>query len=177
MSFLIDFVILAIIVLSVIVYAKRGLVGVIIDTAGFILSALIAWYFSPLLGGYISGIIKSGVPEGDGIVASALNPDVLSRILAFAIVFIVCTIVVRFIVKLTKNIKIPIVSGIDKLLGGVLGLILGLAWAQIASILVFAIIEIFANIMPGFSEESLGALKVTRWFFENNIFRAMFNIF
>ena len=105
MSFLIDFVILAIIVLSVILYAKRGLVGVIIDTAGFILSALIAWYFSPLLGGYVSAIMEKAVPEGDGIVAAALSSDVLSRIIAFAIVFIICIIIVRSIVKLTKNIN------------------------------------------------------------------------
>ena len=176
MSFFVDFVILAIIVLSVIVYTRRGLVGVIIDIAGFILSALVAWYFSPMIGGYIVGIVRTGVPEGDGIVAAALTSDILARIIAFAIVFAVCTIVVKFIVKLTKNIKIPIVSGIDKLLGGVLGLILGLAWAQIASILVFAILEIFANILPNFSEEAISGLKVTRWFFENNIFRSMFSI-
>ena len=176
MSFLIDFLIVAIIVLSVILYAKRGLIGVIIDVAGFILSAIVAWYFSPMIGGYISGIINKSVPEGAGIVAGVLTVDVLSRIIAFAIVFIICTIVVRFIVKLTKNIKIPIVSGIDKLLGGVLGLVLGLAWAQIVSILVFAVLEIFANTLPSFSEEALEGLKVTRWFFENNVFRAMFSI-
>lgn len=176
MSFFIDFVVLAIIALSVIVYVKRGLVGVIIDIAGFILSALVAWYFSPMIGGYLSGIIRKSVPDGDGIIEDILTSDVLARIIAFTIVFIVCMIVVKFIVKLTKNIKIPIVSGIDKLLGGVLGLILGLAWAQIASIMIFAVLKILANILPSFSEEALEGLKVTRWFFENNIFRSMFNI-
>lgn len=176
MSFLIDFAVVAIIVLSVILYAKRGLVGVIIDIAGFILSAIVAWYFSPMIGGYLSEIIEKSVPDGEGIVESFLTSDVLARIIGFAIVFIVCMIVVKFIIKLTKNIKIPIVSGIDKCLGAILGLILGLAWAQIASIVVFASLEIFANVLPDFSEEALESLKVTRWFFDNNIFRAMFNI-
>ena len=174
MAFIIDFAILAIIAISVIVYVKRGLVGVIIDIAGFILSALVAWYFSPMLGGYISKLTRKSVPEGEGILESALTSDVLARAIAFSLVFIVCMLVVKFIVHLTKNIKIPIVSSVNKLLGGILGLILGLAWAEIAAIVIFAVLEIFANILPSFPEEAFAGLKVTRWFFEHNIFRAIF---
>lgn len=176
MSIIIDLVIVAIIVLSVILYAKRGLVGVIIDIAGFIMSALVAWYFSPMVGGYLSGLTRKIIPDGDGLIAEALTSDVLSRVVAFGIVFIICMLVVKFIVKLTKDIKIPIVSNVNKLLGGILGLLLGLAWAQVAALIIFALLEIFANIIPGFPSGAFSGLRVARFFFEHNIFRSMFTI-
>ena len=62
----------------------------------------------------------------------------------------------------------------DRLLGGVLGLVLGLAWAQIASMLVFALLEILANNISGFPAGSFNGLVVTKWFFEFNIFKMVF---
>ncbi len=175
MSFLIDLIILAIIVVSVVVYTKRGLVGVIIDIAGFILASLVAWYFAPLVGGYISRFMRKIIPgEEGGLVSGLLTSDALSRVIAFGLVFIACMIAVKFIIRLTKDIKIPIISKVDKILGGVLGLLLGLAWAQIAAMIVFALLEILANLIPGFPTGAFEGLTVTKWFFEFNIFKSIF---
>lgn len=177
MSLIIDFVIIAIIAVSVFLYAKRGLVGVAIDIAGFILSALVAWYFSPMIGGYISGFMKNIVKNGEGgIVSDILTSNALSRIIAFTAVFLICMIVVKMIVRLAKSIKLPIISTVDKLLGAVLGLLLGLAWAQVASMMVYALLEILANSVSGFPVEAFDSLTVTKWFFEFNLFKTIFAV-
>ncbi len=177
MSFIIDFVIIAIIAVSVFVYARRGLVGVAIDIAGFILASLVAWYFSPMIGGYISGFMKNTVKNGDGgIVLDILTSDALARIIAFTAVFFICMTVVKFIVKLARSIKLPIISTADKMLGAILGLLLGIAWAQVASMVVYALIEILANSVSGFPIEAFEGLTVTRWFFEFNLFKTIFAV-
>ena len=175
MSFLIDFIIIAIIITNIIVYAKKGLVSVAIDIAGFIFSVVIAWSLSAKVGGFLLGIMKKLIPdEKGGIVSGILNSTAVARILAFALIFFVFMIVVKIIVKLAQKIRIPVLSKIDHLLGGLLGLILGLAWAQIASMVVFALLEIIANVSSSFPMEIIDGLKVTRWFFEVNIFKVVF---
>ncbi len=175
MSFLIDLIIIAIIVASTVIYTKRGFTGVVIDIAGFILSSLVAWYFAPLVGSYISGVMRKIIPgEDDGMIAGFMTSDALSRIIAFGLVFLVCMIIVKFIIRLTKDIKIPIISKVDKILGGILGLLLGLAWAQIAAMIVFALLTFFANVIPGFPADTFNSLTVTKWFFDFNIFKSIF---
>ena len=175
MSFFIDFIIIAIIVVNIIVYAKGGLVGVAIDIAGFVFSVIVAWYFSPKVGTFILGFMRKLIPDDKGgIVSDILTSTAVARILAFIAIFFALMIVVKIIVKLAQSIKLPVISGIDHLLGGVLGLILGLAWAQIASILIFALLEILANNVSSFPAEIFSGLKVTRWFFDFNIFKMVF---
>ncbi len=176
MSIIIDFAIIAIIAVSVLLYAKRGLVGVAIDIAGFILSALVSWYFSPMVGGYISGFMNNIVSNDGALVSDILTSDALARIIAFTVIFLICMIVVKMIVSLAKSIKLPIISTVDKLLGAVLGLLLGVAWAQVASMAVFALLEILANSVPGFPIEAFEGLTVTRWFFEFNLFKTIFAV-
>jgi uncharacterized membrane protein required for colicin V production len=175
MSFFIDFIIIAIIITNIIVYTKKGLVSVAIDIAGFIFSVVIAWSFSAKVGGFLLGIMKKLIPdENGGIVSDILSSTAVSRILAFIAIFFVLIIVVKIIVKLAQKIRIPVLSSIDRLLGGLLGLVLGLAWAQIASMVVFALLEILANTSSSFPVEAFSSLKVTRWFFEFNIFKMVF---
>ena len=175
MSFFIDFIIIAIIITNIIVYAKKGLVSVAIDIAGFIFSVIVAWGFSAQVGGFLLGVMKKLIPDDKGgIVSEILNSTAVARILAFIAIFFVLMIVVKIIVKLAQKIRIPVLSSIDHLLGGILGLILGLAWAQIASMMVFALLEILANTSSSFPIEAFSSLKVTRWFFEVNIFKMVF---
>mgnify|MGYP002519598828 CR=1 FL=1 len=175
MSFFIDFIIIAIIITNIIVYTKKGLVSVAIDIAGFIFSVVVAWCFSARLGGFLLGIMKKLIPDGKGgIVSDILNSSTVSRILAFIAIFFALMIVVKIIVKLAQKIRIPVFSSIDHLLGGFLGLVLGLAWAHIAAMIVFALLEILANTVSSFPIEAFSSLKVTRWFFEFNIFKMVF---
>ena len=175
MSFFIDFIIIAIILVNIIVYAKKGLIGVAVDIAGFIFSVVVAWSLSAKVGGFLLGIMKKLIPdEKGGIVSGILNSTAVARILAFVLIFFVLMIVVKIIVKLAQKIRIPVLSKIDHLLGGLLGLVLGLAWAQIASMVVFALLEILANTSSSFPIEAFNGLKVTRWFFEFNIFKMVF---
>ena len=175
MSFFIDFIIIAIIIANIIIYAKKGLVSVAIDIAGFIFSVAVAWSFSATVGNFLNGIMKKLIPDDKGgIVSDLLNSTSVARIIAFVLLFFALIIVVKIIVKLAQKIKIPVISSIDHLLGGLLGLLLGLAWAQIASMLVFAVLEILANISSSFPIEAFDGLAVTRWFFEVNIFKMVF---
>lgn len=175
MGVFIDFIIIAIILTNIIVYAMKGLVGVAIDIAGFIFSVVVAWSFSAKVGGFLLGIMKNLIPDGKGgIVSDILSSTAVARILAFVAIFFVVIIVIKLIAKLAKKIKIPVISTVDHILGGVLGLALGLAWAQIASMAVFALLEIIANTSSSFPMEIIGTLKVTRWFFEVNIFKMVF---
>lgn len=175
MSIFIDLIIIAIILTNIIVYAIKGLIGVAIDIAGFVFSVVVAWSLSAQVGGFLLGIMKNLIPDGKGgIVSGILNSTAVARILAFIAIFFVVIIVVKLIAKLAKKIKIPVISSVDHILGGVLGLALGLAWAQIASMVVFALLEIIANTSSSFPTEIIDGLKVTRWFFEVNIFKMVF---
>ena len=175
MSFFIDFLIIAIIVVNIVVYAKRGLVGVAIDLAGFVFAVIVAWCFSSAVGRLVLGFMKKLIPdEKGGIVSGILTSRSVARILAFILIFCVVIIVVKIIVKLAQKIKLPVISGVDHLFGGVRGLVLGIAWAQIAALFVFAILEILANTMGSLPSDAFDGLVVTRWFFEFNIFKLIF---
>ena len=78
--------------------------------------------------------------------------------------------VVSLIVKLTKNIKIPIISSADRLLGGILGLLLGFAWAYVASVLICVLLAIISSLIPSFPTSAFDSMRVTRWFFELKLF-------
>ncbi len=177
MSFFIDLVVIGIIIANVVIYAKRGLVGTTIDIAGFVFSVIVAWSFAPEIGSYILGFMKKLVPENKGgIIVEILTSAALSRIVAFVGVFLALMLVVKAIVKLAQSIKIPIISTFDKLLGGALGLVLGLAWAQIASMMIFALLEILANNVNSFPVESFSGMVVTKWFFDFNVFKTVFSV-
>ena len=157
MGFIFDIIVLLIIVLNVLKYAKRGLMSVVLDIAGFLLSVIAAWVFSPYLGKLIGKILRS-----DG------SDDIL-RIIAFIIIFVAMTFVVSGIKRLAKNIKLPIISRVDKILGGAFGLLLGLAWAYVLSVVICLILTVLSAIAPqiGSIAESM---TVTRWFYGLGIF-------
>lgn len=171
MGLILDIIILAIIVINVFVYIKRGLTGVVIDIAGFVFSALVSWYLSPYLGKWISLLIKKIVPDDrDGFLYGALTSGAVSRIIAFIALFFIMMSVVSLIVKLTKNIKIPIISSADRLLGGILGLLLGFAWAYVASVLICVLLAIISSLIPSFPTSAFDSMRITRWFFELKLF-------
>lgn len=170
-----DLLIVIIIVGSVLLYAKRGIIGVSIDIAGFIFSALVSWYCAPSVGKHISGLIKKLIDtDGEDLASGVLSSGVVSRILGFLAVFITVTVIVKLIARLTRDIKLPIISRVDKLLGAILGLVLGLAWAYIISMSVVSVISLFALIIPNFPTEMFDTMIITDWFYRFNIFKMIF---
>lgn len=77
------------------------------------------------------------------VIAYPLS-GIVSAIVAYAAVFLVAYLVLSLVVMGLKKIKIPILSGIDKLLGLVLGLFLGLLSAAMVSTVLFSGIQLFA---------------------------------
>ncbi len=157
MGFIFDIIVLLIIVLNVLKYAKRGLMSVVLDIAGFLLSVIAAWVFSPYLGKLIGKILRS-----DG-------SDDIMRIIAFIIIFVAMTFVVSGIKRLAKNIKLPIISRVDKILGGAFGLLLGFAWAYVASVLICVLLTVISAVVPQLRSLT-DSMTVTRWFYGLGIF-------
>jgi uncharacterized membrane protein required for colicin V production len=158
MGFIFDVIILLIIVISVLSYAKRGLMGAILDIAGFLLAVIASWIFSPHLGKVLGKFIPS-----DGSVN-------MPKIIAFVVLFVVMTLVVSVIKKLARNVKLPIISKVDRILGGVFGLLLGLAWAYVVSVVMCVLITVISAVFPQIGSLN-DSMAVTKWFYGLGIFR------
>lgn len=85
----------------------------------------------------------------DGIIRDMANTisrpisDTVSAMIAYVTIFIITLIVITLLIKALRGIKIPVLTGIDRLLGLCLGLIIGLLGASLVSTVVYTGLEFF----------------------------------
>lgn len=84
------------------------------------------------------------VLQGMAETISAPIVNAISAVIGYVVVFVVAYIVLTVVVAGLKKIKIPILTGIDKALGLVLGLALGLFNASLIATAVYFALEYFA---------------------------------
>ena len=168
-----DILVIAILVLVTVRYARKGISGVLLGIASYIVSAVLAWALGSTVGGWL--FEKPIAKALDGALSEYyLTPKSIAGALGFIVVFIVALIVCKFLSKkFTKLINIPVVGQINHILGGLLGLVLAFLLVQVAVLIVFVPIQLFPFFKEG-ANEIMAASHVARWFYEHNLIRALF---
>lgn len=171
---ILDILIIAIMVLTVISYAKKGLVLVLLSFVSYIASTILAWMFGSLIGDKILPTVESAIGKVEHI-GKLLPAETIADGLGFIIVFVVAMIVCGFVAKLfSKKIDIPVVAQINHLLGGICGLILALLFVNVLVLIIFLPMQLIA-----IHSESIADLinesHIAKWFFDHNLIRALFN--
>lgn len=129
-----DLVFVAIIVLNVIIYAKKGFVSTVLQLLTFGVAFLAAYLLSGPLNRLFGG--DSG--------AKAASTQ---RAIVFMAIFIIVAILMGLLQKtISKTLKkIPLVGTVNTVLGGVVGLLFGFLYAYLAVSLCAIIIEATKN--------------------------------
>lgn len=205
MNFLVDFILLAIIILFTISGFKKGFVKTLISGVKNVVAFIVAFNFSSALGawlkkqffmekareaikgkvaefigtenatnsdvsnllssdhsGFLSFVEKMGV-DTDTVVDIAASHETevidrvsdyiaepcvnaLSTVIAFIILF-VGTLLALLIIGAILNliVKLPVLKGTNKILGGILGIAIGIFWAFVLTALIRTIVPYFSD--------------------------------
>lgn len=221
-AILIDIILLAVLVTTMLRYAKKGFVSGLISLVGSLVSLALAWIVS----GSVSPVVfenffKSGLTErlsealrGQG--AGGLNtildglsgivpqrflddiagkaselfhsgaPDLAQRVVEeliaplvvplitvvlFFATFVLCRVLVALLVASLTNLnKIPLVGGVNRLLGIAVGLAAGVLHVLLALCLLWAVVVITNGTLPGLNDAALSGSILYRLFADYNPF-------
>lgn len=153
MAILIDIILIAIFVLTIIRHSRLGLACSVLSAGRMIFSIILALALC-----YPVGALANAV----GV------PDAISGIVAFIAVFIIAMLLSKLLINLLSKIEIPLVTRVDKFLGFVLGVVLGLIFVSFTATTVYTVIELIASL----SAES-GAMSV----YDNSyVFKAVYDL-
>lgn len=108
MSIAVDVMLIIIFALEILLGWKKGLTGVLLGIARIAVSFGVAILLGPSIGGAI----------GEG--------GALSRVLGYIVVFIITYAVSTVVILLLKSVKIPLLDRLDKILGLLIGAVLGI---------------------------------------------------
>ncbi len=233
MSFLVDIILVAVILIAVISGWKKGFIRTFMGLISFAASIVLTWllynpvskfiYDKFLLGGisrYIENAFEaelggSGASLGElfaelpDVFTNFLNrfsntndavtfysenanatsaqlsrfmaepiADSLSKIIAFVGLFIIIYIVLKLLTKLLdKIVKLPLLNGVNKFLGIVLGAVLGLFTAWVLAIAFEALLPQLSSLFPKlFKENTADTTIIMRFLYNFNPF-ALLNMF
>ena len=163
MSIFFDVLLVALLLLTVIKHSRLGLACSILNAGRILLSLIVAALFSYPFAAIMYGI---GVPSA------------LSGIVAFLVVFFAVLFISKLLVRLLSKIKIPLVTKVDKFLGFILGLLLGVLYVSLLSTSIYTVLEIIdsasadADIMCVYNDS-----YVFRFIYELKIFEFIRNLF
>ena len=179
MSMILDVIVIATIILSTVVYTKRGFIKGIFGLLGFLIAMVAASVTKPFLIPVFSTPIKNVL---DGAVGGLLShifntestAESIAGVIAFAVLFVLYLIAVRLLTVLLDRVcKLPILKKANRLLGFVLGLVIGLLYAQIISLVLFTFSELFLAVQEVITAEAFEGSVIAKWMFEFNIFRLL----
>ena len=138
MSIVFDLAIIAVIAVCAVRHYKLGLFCSVLNVGKFIAAAILAGILRIPLSALALALIY-----GDGEVGAVQSA--LAGMIAYVIVFAAVIAVSGFIIKRLSQIDIPIITRFDKLLGLVLGVIIGAALASLVSTAAFTVVEFLSK--------------------------------
>lgn len=161
-----DLIILVVIALCVVIYARKGFMASLMGLLAFVLSLLGAYWLSKPLSpliynwfvrdglyeriatgetGFFYNIVRSVMLGSLSTGDEALDAAAISvlRVLVFAVLVLLLYLVLKVLERVFKNAnKTPLIGTVNKLLGGLLGglfgILLSLVIVTVASILITA---------------------------------------
>jgi uncharacterized membrane protein required for colicin V production len=94
--------------------------------------------------------------------------NTISAIIAYVAVFVVVFLILMLVFFLLEKIKLPLFTGIDKLLGLALGIVLGLLSASLISTAVYSLLEFLAAMNPD--------SEILNLYNESYVFKFIYNL-
>ncbi len=123
MSGIIDVILISVLALQIFLGYRRGLTGVVLGFARIIVSFLLALALGPAMGDAF----------GDG--------GFFARVLGYICVFIVTFIGATVLMFIFRQIKIPIINKLDKLLGILIGAALGVLTVSLIAVMLNSLLS------------------------------------
>ncbi len=123
MSGIIDVILISVLALQIFLGWRRGLTGVVLGFARIILSFLTALALGPAI--------------GDTLGNGGFFARVLGYISEFAVTFVGATV----LMYIFRQIKIPLISKIDKLLGILIGAVLGALTVSLVAVMLNSLLS------------------------------------
>ena len=142
MAVVVDVILVALFLFCVIRHWRLGLACSVLSAGKFLVSILCASLLArpvAMLLGYFF----------DALSADSGANDILAGIIGFAVSFFAVFFLSGLIIRMLSKIKIPIITKIDKLLGLVLGLIIGALSVSLIATAVYSVAEIVTLIDGG----------------------------
>ena len=135
MNVLIDIILISVFIYFVIKYFKAGLLVTLLSIWKPFASLLLAL----MLGNTFSGLIFRFLDNG--VSLSEWVSRIISLIIAYSFVFVVSYVMISIIISLIADVKMPVISQIDRSLGAVLGIFVGLALVSVISTGAFSVLS------------------------------------
>lgn len=161
LSTIVTIIVIAFLVAAAIYGYCRGFLKILVTTLALVVTLILAFLITPA---FASLLAKTAI--GTALAKTPL-PQVALRIVAFFILAILIYIVIRIILSVAHVVtKIPIVRGINRFFGGIVGIIEGLLVIWIACMLIQSL---------SFTEFGMKALEVInqspvlKFFYDNNL--------
>lgn len=115
--------------------AAKGFLRQIVSLFGTVLSVFAAWRYSDVVAEYLMLWPREWTPLQDTLLKDTAF-RIANQAMWFVIIFLVCRIILLILESLLKEIEsTPVIREISGLLGGAIGLVSGLVWVLIISVL------------------------------------------
>ena len=181
MSMILDIIVIAVVILVTIIYWKRGFVKSVIGIAGFFLSLWIAYLLFEKLGTVIEPLISDKIEKVETsesilgrITGNLLSSRSIANAIAFGLIFILGLLVFRLIALIiTAIFELPVLKQVNHITGALLGICLGLLYAQLLSIILFCLSEVLIGSISWLTADAYDKSIVAKWLFQHNLFNYM----
>ncbi len=121
-----------------------------------------------------AGLFQSGAPDlAQRLVEEVIAPLVvpLITVVVFFATFVLCRVIVALLVAALTNLnKLPLVGGVNRLLGVGVGFVAGLIHVLLGLCLLWAVVIITNGTLPGLNDEALSGSILYRLFAAYNPF-------
>ena len=138
------------------------------------LSGIVPQRFLDDIAGKAAELFNSGAPDlAQRVVEELIAPLVvpLITVVLFFATFVLCRVLVALLVTSLTNLnKIPVIGGVNRLLGIAVGFVAGLLHVLLGLCLLWAIVVITNGMMPGLNDAALSGSVLYRLFAAYNPF-------
>ncbi len=161
MNMLVDAIFVVIFLYFAIKFYKIGIFGTVLGIGRLLLSFVASF----LLGEYISRYVVLKIMNewaGEPIAS------ILSIVISYALVFMAAFAISSIVIVSVKRLETPLVCRIDRSLGLIFGLALGLCVTSLISTALYSALEVISSV-----SRSSGALNVYN---DSSVFKFVFNL-
>ena len=182
MSMILDVLVLGTILLCAVLYTRRGFVKGLMGLCGSLIAIIAAAATKSMLVPTFSAPIEKMLDGAAGGILAHLfdtdsTADSIANVLAFAVLFVFYLIAMRLLTILVDRFcKLPVLKKANRLLGLALGLLVGLLYAQLLSILLFTFSELLLTVQDFITADAFEGSVIAKWMAKYNIFRLLIGL-
>ena len=177
-SFFVDAFVVLVFALIVIYYTMRGFVASLVGLLRFWVAAGLATILSGPLSALLQPVIENSLNIEDdgsfvsGILETVVSSGTIAKAIAFMLLFIVASILVKFFEIAFKAMEqITFVKLVNRTLGAVMGIAIGFFWIQIISFGMVTFADYLNEWLTFLPDGAIRDTVLLNWLYEHNIFR------